>query len=68
MKPISEFRPHCMNANDVQSLLQKGYAVLDQQNVHIKIRRVLSEQDLSLKQKTIQYQSPYILMIWKNQK
>jgi hypothetical protein len=68
MKSISEFRPHYLNANEVQYLLQQGYAILDQQNLHIKIRRVLSEPDLSKKQNIIQYKTPYILMIWKTQK
>jgi hypothetical protein len=68
MKSISEFRPHCLNAYDVQYLLQQGYAILDQQNVHIKIRRVLSEPDISPKQKVIHSKTPPILMTWKNQK
>jgi hypothetical protein len=32
MKPISEFRPHYLNTNEVQYLLQQGYAILEDAN------------------------------------
>jgi len=69
MKSIAEFKSYYMNASELQYIIQKGYAILDQQNVHIKLRRLSSNSELSLsQQKIIPYATPYINTLWKNHK
>ena len=70
MKSITEFKAYYMNASEMQYIIQKGYAILDQQNVHIKLRRFSSNSDISLplQKNIIPYKTPYINTLWKNHK
>jgi hypothetical protein len=44
MRALSEFKQPSMCICDMSYILEKGYAILDQQNVHIKLRKVNSDQ------------------------
>lgn len=46
MRALSDFKHPTMNMKDVNYILNKGYAILDQQNVHIKLRKVHSEENI----------------------
>ncbi len=69
MKSITEFKAYYMNVSEMQYIIKKGYAILDQQNVHIKLRRLSSNSEISLsQQKKCLYTTPYINTLWKNHK
>jgi hypothetical protein len=68
MKSIAEFKAYYMNASEMQYIIQKGYAILDQQNVHIKLRKIPSDTELSLSEQKKYLYNTHINTLWKNNK
>jgi hypothetical protein len=46
MRALSEFKQPSMSMCDLTYIIDKGYTILDQQNVHIKLRKVKSDQNI----------------------